>query len=60
MALARDEDFAAAYYGRAMAWYQQGDYQRAAIDAKQAVKHDPAKKSYDDLLFDIRAAMSKP
>ncbi len=60
MALERDAKFAAAYFGRATAWYRKEDYQRAAIDAKQALKYDPAKKSYDDLLFDIRAAMNKP
>ncbi len=56
-ALAHDSAFASAYYGRATAWYKKGDYQRAAIDAKDAVKRDPNKKSYDDLLFDIREAI---
>lgn len=59
MALDRDADFASAYYGRAMAWYKKGDYQQATIDAKNAVRLEPGKKEYDDLLFDIRTAMKK-
>jgi tetratricopeptide (TPR) repeat protein len=58
-ALDRDDDFAPAYYGRAMAWYKKGDYQQAAIDAKDAIKLAPGKKEYDDLLFDIRTAAKK-
>jgi tetratricopeptide (TPR) repeat protein len=59
-ALDRDAKFAPAYYGRATAWYQKGDYERAAIDAKDAIKRDPGKKAYEDLLFDIRTAAKKP
>ncbi len=59
-ALGRDADFAPAYYGRAMAWYKKGDLERAAIDAKDAIKRVPGKKDYDDLLFTIRTDMSKP
>ncbi|MDJ0722267.1 MAG: tetratricopeptide repeat protein [Desulfobacterales bacterium] len=53
-ALGRDAEFAPAYFGRAMAWYRQGDRQRAAIDAKDAVKRAPGNKAYEDLLFEIR------
>ena len=59
-ALGRDTEFAPAYYGRAMAWYRKGDPQRAAIDAKDAVKRDPGNKTYDDLLHTIRTDMAKP
>ena len=59
-ALERDADFAPAYYGRSMAWYRKGDPQRAAIDAKDAVKRDPGKKEYEDLLFEIRRSKPTP
>jgi tetratricopeptide (TPR) repeat protein len=58
MALDRDTDFAPAYYGRAMAWYNKGDYQQATIDVKDAIKLEPVNKKYDDLLYDIRTAMN--
>jgi tetratricopeptide (TPR) repeat protein len=60
MALKHDAEFAPAYYGRATALYRKDDYQRAAIDAKDALKRDPGNKAYDDLLFDIRTALNNP
>ena len=60
MALKHDAGFAHAYYGRATSFYRKRDYQRAAIDAKDALKRDPGNKAYDDLLFDIRAALNNP
>jgi tetratricopeptide (TPR) repeat protein len=56
-ALGRDPEFAPAYYVRATAWHRKGDNQRAAIDAKDAVKRDPGNKVYDDLLFEIRKTL---
>jgi tetratricopeptide (TPR) repeat protein len=51
-----DDAYAAAYYGRAAVWLKKQDYQRAMIDAKEALRLDPSNRQYDDLLHDIKAA----
>ena len=54
-----DDEFDIAYYGRATVWQKKMDYERALIDAKEAVRLRPAEKKYDDLLYEIRSAMNQ-
>jgi tetratricopeptide (TPR) repeat protein len=54
-----DSEFDSAFYGRATVWQKKMDYERALIDAKEAVRLQPAEKKYDDLLYEIRSAMSQ-
>jgi tetratricopeptide (TPR) repeat protein len=51
-----DDAYAAAYYGRAAVWLKKQDYQRAMIDAKEALRLDPPNRRYDDLLHEIKTA----
>lgn len=54
-----DPEFDASYYGRVYVWYKKADLQRAIIDAKEAVKLNPANNDYDDLLYKIKFSMNK-
>jgi tetratricopeptide (TPR) repeat protein len=58
-AISIDPKFGAAYYGRAYVWYKKGDLQRAIIDAKEALRLNPANKRYDDLFYKIDSAMNR-
>jgi tetratricopeptide (TPR) repeat protein len=53
-ALAIDPAFAAAYYGRASAYYRTGNLPRAIEDAKEALRLEPENRKYDDLLYELR------
>jgi len=59
-AISIDPELDASYYGRAYVWFKKADLQRAIIDAKEAVKLNPANKSYDDLLYNIKSSINKP
>jgi tetratricopeptide (TPR) repeat protein len=52
--LAIDPAFAAAYYGRASAYYRTGNLPRAIEDAKEALRLEPENRKYDDLLYELR------
>jgi len=54
-----DPEFERAFYGRATVWFKKEDNQRALSDAKEAVRLNPADKKYDDLLYEIKAAINK-
>jgi tetratricopeptide (TPR) repeat protein len=58
-AVSLDHQLAAAYFSRGSSWYQLGDYERALFDAKEAAKLKPGTKEYEDLLYDVQAAMKK-
>jgi tetratricopeptide (TPR) repeat protein len=58
-AISIDRKFDDAYYGRAYVWYKKGDFQRAIIDAKEALRLNPANKRYDDLFYKIDSAMNR-
>lgn len=59
LALSVDPDFDLPYYGRAVVWKKNKDYQQALIDIKEAAKRNPSNKKYDDLLFEIKSEMAK-
>lgn len=54
-----DPKLDAAYYGRASIWFKEKDFQRALIDAKEAVKLNPAESKYEDLLYEIKSSMNQ-
>jgi tetratricopeptide (TPR) repeat protein len=52
-----DSEYDPAYYGRAVVWLKKEDFQRAMIDAKEALRLSPSSKQYDDLLHEVKTAM---
>jgi tetratricopeptide (TPR) repeat protein len=58
-ALSIDSKYDASYYGRAVVWFKKADFQRALIDAKEAINLNRAEKEYDNLLYEIKSSIKK-
>lgn len=56
-ALSIDPKLARSYYGRAQAWSKKGNTDMALREALMALKLEPENRDFDDLVFELKAAM---